>query len=138
MGITSLFTSLQNKKSRRAGRGIAGNLGKTAGRGTKGQKARTGASRKIKPWFEGGQTPIYRKLGKKRGFKSIAKPTTTITTTLINVFYNDSETVSPQTLFEKKIIRQSKLKHPIKIVLRQPLAKKVTFEGVATSKSLQK
>src|SRR5918992_2625409 len=51
----------------RVGRGIAAGKGKTAGRGTKGQKARSGGS--IPPWFEGGQTPILRRVPKLRGFK---------------------------------------------------------------------
>ncbi len=52
----------------RVGRGIAGGKGKTAGRGTKGQKARAGGS--IPPWFEGGQTPLHQRLPKLRGFKN--------------------------------------------------------------------
>jgi large subunit ribosomal protein L15 len=52
----------------RVGRGIAGGKGKTAGRGTKGQKARAGGS--IPPWFEGGQTPLHMRIPKLRGFKN--------------------------------------------------------------------
>ena len=57
-----------NRPRTRVGRGIAGGKGKTAGRGTKGQKARTGGS--IQPWFEGGQTPIHVRLPKLHGFKN--------------------------------------------------------------------
>lgn len=53
---------------RRVGRGIASGQGKTAGRGTKGQKARAGGS--IPPWFEGGQTPLHMRIPKLRGFKN--------------------------------------------------------------------
>lgn len=53
---------------RRVGRGIAAGQGKTAGRGTKGQKARAGGS--IPPWFEGGQTPLHMRIPKLRGFKN--------------------------------------------------------------------
>jgi large subunit ribosomal protein L15 len=53
----------------RVGRGIAAGKGKTAGRGTKGQKARAGGS--IPPWFEGGQTPLHIRIPKLRGFKNI-------------------------------------------------------------------
>ena len=57
-----------SRKTRtRVGRGIAGGKGKTAGRGTKGQKARAGSS--IPAWFEGGQTPIHIRVPKLRGFK---------------------------------------------------------------------
>jgi large subunit ribosomal protein L15 len=53
---------------RRVGRGIAAGQGKTAGRGTKGAKARAGG--KIPAWFEGGQTPLHRRIPKLRGFKN--------------------------------------------------------------------
>ena len=56
------------KERTRVGRGIAAGKGKTAGRGTKGQKARTGGT--IQPWFEGGQTPIHIRVPKLRGFKN--------------------------------------------------------------------
>src|SRR6266496_2087433 len=55
----------------RVGRGIAAGKGKTAGRGTKGQKARAGGS--IPPWFEGGQTPIHIRIPKLRGFRNRGK-----------------------------------------------------------------
>jgi large subunit ribosomal protein L15 len=53
----------------RVGRGIAAGKGKTAGRGTKGQKSRTGGT--IQPWFEGGQTPIHVRIPKLRGFRNM-------------------------------------------------------------------
>ncbi len=56
------------KPRTRVGRGIAAGKGKTAGRGTKGQKARAGAS--IPAWFEGGQTPLHQRIPKLRGFKN--------------------------------------------------------------------
>jgi large subunit ribosomal protein L15 len=58
-------------KRTRVGRGIAAGKGKTAGRGTKGQKSRTGGS--IPPWFEGGQTPLHMRIPKLRGFKNRLK-----------------------------------------------------------------
>ena len=137
MSVTNLFANLAHKKAKRAGRGIAGNLGKTAGRGTKGQKSRAGAGRKIKPWFEGGQTPLFRKLAKRRGFASVTPKAITITTDVLNRFYVDGEIVSMTTLLEKKIIRRSKAQSKIKIVKRNPLKVKISFDGVATSKSLQ-
>lgn len=57
-----------HKSSRRVGRGISAGQGKTAGRGTKGQKSRTGSGRK--PGFEGGQNPLMQRLPKLRGFTS--------------------------------------------------------------------
>jgi large subunit ribosomal protein L15 len=55
----------------RVGRGIAAGKGKTAGRGTKGQKSRAGSS--IPPWFEGGQTPLHIRIPKLRGFRNITR-----------------------------------------------------------------
>ena len=55
----------------RVGRGIAAGKGKTAGRGTKGQKSRAGSS--IPPWFEGGQTPLHVRIPKLRGFRNITR-----------------------------------------------------------------
>jgi len=57
------------KERTRVGRGIAAGKGKTAGRGTKGQKARTGHG-SLPAWFEGGQTPIHIRVPKLRGFKN--------------------------------------------------------------------
>ncbi len=65
-----------SRQPRRVGRGISAGQGKTAGRGTKGQKARTGNGRR--PGFEGGQTRIMRRLPKLRGFRSIRIPMETI------------------------------------------------------------
>ena len=59
------------KAKRRVGRGIAAGQGKTAGRGTKGQKARAGG--KIPAWFEGGQTPLHQRIPKLRGFRNAFK-----------------------------------------------------------------
>jgi large subunit ribosomal protein L15 len=56
------------KPRTRVGRGIAAGKGKTAGRGTKGQKSRTGGT--IQPWFEGGQTPVHVRIPKLRGFRN--------------------------------------------------------------------
>ena len=62
------LTTTKNKKINRVGRGIAAGQGKTAGRGTKGQGARTGSSKK--PGFAGGSNPLMQKLPKLPGFKS--------------------------------------------------------------------
>ena len=59
------------REKRRVGRGIAAGQGKTAGRGTKGQKARAGG--KIPAWFEGGQTPLHQRIPKLRGFRNLFK-----------------------------------------------------------------
>src|SRR5436309_3584777 len=60
-----------HRRRTRVGRGIAAGGGKTAGRGTKGQKARAGG--KIPAWFEGGQTPLHQRIPKLRGFRNLFK-----------------------------------------------------------------
>ncbi len=137
MQITELFKNNQNKKSKRVGRGISAGQGKTAGRGTKGQKSRSGSNRKISPWFEGGQTPLHRKMAKVRGFNhQVAKPFL-LTTDVINRHYQAGEVVSPVTLLEKKIVRKSDIKAGIKVVKRSKLVTGVIFDAVALSKSIQ-
>ncbi|OGB75192.1 50S ribosomal protein L15 [candidate division Kazan bacterium RIFCSPHIGHO2_01_FULL_49_10] len=69
--ITSEKTS---KDRRRVGRGIGSGMGKTSGRGTKGQKSRTGGG--VPAHFEGGQTPIIRRLPKHKGFRRPHRPVT--------------------------------------------------------------
>jgi large subunit ribosomal protein L15 len=69
MKLHDLHPAAGSRKARtRVGRGIAAGKGKTAGRGTKGQKARAGGT--IPAWFEGGQTPLSRRIPKLRGFKN--------------------------------------------------------------------
>mgnify|MGYP002536730058 FL=1 len=82
MKIEELKPAMKKVKARRVGRGIGSGLGKTSGRGQKGQKARTGGG--VRRGFEGGQTPLYRRLP-KRGFNNIhAKNYTEVTLTMLN------------------------------------------------------
>jgi large subunit ribosomal protein L15 len=136
MSITKLFQDHRNKRAKRVGRGPGSTLGKTAGRGTKGQKSRSGSGRKISVWFEGGQTPLHRRSAKLGGFNHRKIKTVEISTAVINHFYRDGDVVSPKSLFEKKIIRASKLRHPIKVIVTAPLKPKVSFEGVGLTKTL--
>ena len=137
MSITNLFKDTRNKKSKRIGRGPGSTFGKTAGRGTKGQKSRSGSGRKIKAWFEGGQTPLHRRTAKLRGFNHITTPVVELSTTVINHFYKDGETVSPETMFEKGIIRKSKITYPVKVILGAKLKPKVKFVSVKLTKTLE-
>ncbi len=136
MNISGLFAGIRNSKRQRVGRGISGTGGKTAGRGTKGQKARSGSGRKIQEWFEGGQMPLYRKQAKKRGFNHKVVKDMAVTTDVINHFYQDGETVSPVTLMEKKIVRSLKNRQKIKIIRRSTLRPKFKFDNVKLSRSL--
>ena len=89
---------------KRVGRGPGSGLGKTSGRGQKGQKARSGGS--INPVFEGGQLPLYRRLP-KRGFKNALFKTKYATVNVgdLNVF-EDGTVVTPALLKEKGIIKK--------------------------------
>ena len=82
MELGNIKSAAEKETRKRVGRGIGSGLGKTSGRGHKGQKARSGGG--VRRGFEGGQTPLYRRLP-KRGFKNIhAKTYTEVTLTMLN------------------------------------------------------
>ena len=92
------------KAKKRLGRGIASGTGKTAGRGHKGQKARSGGG--VRPGFEGGQMPLFRRLP-KRGFTNIFKKQYAIVNVeALNKFDNGSD-VKLDTLVERGIVKRS-------------------------------
>lgn len=92
------------KAKKRLGRGIASGTGKTAGRGHKGQKARSGGG--VRPGFEGGQMPLFRRLP-KRGFTNIFKKQYAIVNVeALNQFDNGSD-VTLDTLVERGIVKRS-------------------------------
>lgn len=94
------------KKRKRVGRGIAAGQGKTAGRGTKGQNARTGGG--VRPYFEGGQLPLVRRLPFRRGFTNIWRIAyTPVNLERLERFPAGSE-VSPETLAEAGIIKSAR------------------------------
>ena len=84
MEIEELKPAMKRVKSKRVGRGIGSGLGKTSGRGQKGQKARSGGG--VRRGFEGGQTPLYRRLP-KRGFTIIpsAKSVSAVTSVAVDL-----------------------------------------------------
>ena len=100
MKLDELKPAQKSKTRTRVGRGIGSGLGKTSGRGHKGQKARSGGG--VRRGFEGGQTPLYRRLP-KRGFTNIhAKNYTEVTLTMLSKVKN--EKVTAQTLLDEGII----------------------------------
>ena len=107
------------------GRGPGSGHGKTSGRGEKGQKARSGGG--VSPWFEGGQTPLYKRLP-RRGFSN-AKFTTRYA--VVNVEdlnrFKDGETVTPELLKEKGIIKKQLC--GVKVLGNGELAKKLTIKA---------
>lgn len=133
MTLNQLVAPQGATQKNRVGRGIAAGQGKTAGRGTKGQKSRSGYNLPRK--FEGGQTPLILRLPKVRGFKHHRQPTVVIDRALINKYYTNGEIVSSQTLFEKGLIKQPTAR--VKILGSTPLSVTVTFENVAQSRNQQ-
>jgi large subunit ribosomal protein L15 len=117
-----------NKDRKRVGRGISAGGGKTAGRGTKGQKSRTGS--KIRATFMGGQGPLVRRIPKHKGFKSLRAPA--------QVVYVDElaalkgKTADNQSLYEAGLIATPH--HRVKIISRGELEAKVTLKAQAASK----
>lgn len=109
--------------AKRVGRGIGSGTGKTSGKGHKGQNARSGGG--VRPGFEGGQMPLYRRLP-KRGFKNIfAKQYVTVNVEVLERFENGTE-VTADTLKEAGII--SKKLDGVKLLGRGELTKNLTVK----------
>ena len=113
----------------RRGRGHGSGNGKTAGKGHKGQKARSGGTR---PGFEGGQMPLYRRIP-KRGFTNRnTKEIVGINVSALEVFENDT-VVSVETLIEAGIVKNPR--DGVKILVNGELTKKLTVQANAFSAS---
>lgn len=120
------------KKKVRVGRGIGSGLGKTAGRGTKGQKARGS----IHPMFEGGQTPIHRRLPVKKGFRNPnQKEFSIINLDVLEKSYNAGEEVTPENAIAKGLIPG--VKDGLKILGFGELSKKLKVSAHKFSKSAE-
>lgn len=118
------------RKRTRKGRGIGSGLGKTAGRGHKGQKARSGGG--IRRGFEGGQMPLYRRIP-KRGFTNIfKKEIVAINVQELNRF-EEGTVVTPELLVETGVIKS--IKDGVKILGNGELQKALTVKAHAFSKS---
>lgn len=112
------------------GRGIGSGVGKTSGRGHKGQKARSGGG--VRPGFEGGQMPLYRRLP-KRGFTNIfAKKYVTVNVEVLDKF-NDGDEVTAEALLEKGII--SRKLDGVKLLGRGDVTKKLDVKLAKISAS---
>ncbi|HEY9134338.1 MAG TPA: 50S ribosomal protein L15 [Pseudomonadales bacterium] len=114
--------------AKRVGRGIGSGLGKTCGRGHKGQKARSGGS--VKPGFEGGQMPLQRRVP-KFGFTS-RKSLVTVEVRLSELNALSEELVDLETLKKNNVIRNDKLF--VKIVLSGDITRAVTVKGLRVTK----
>ena len=123
MKIEDLKPAVKKLERKRVGRGMASGNGKTSGKGQKGQKARSGAPRR---GFEGGQTPLYRRLP-KRGFTNIhAKKYTEVTFTMLNK--SKATDVTAETLLEEGII--GKIQDGIVVLATGKLEKKLNVKAV--------
>ena len=123
MKIEDLKPAVKKLERKRVGRGMASGNGKTSGKGQKGQKARSGAPRR---GFEGGQTPLYRRLP-KRGFTNIhAKKYTEVTFKMLNE--SKATDVTAETLLEEGII--GKIQDGIVVLATGKLEKKLNVKAV--------
>ncbi len=129
MELGNLHPATKKETKKRVGRGVGSGLGKTSGRGHKGQKARSGGG--VRRGFEGGQTPLYRRLP-KRGFTNIfANNYTEVTLTMLNK--SSKEDVTAESLIEDGIIR--KANDGIVIIATGTLEKKVNVKAVRFTKA---
>lgn len=117
-----------NRSARRKGRGISAGQGKTAGRGTKGQKSRTGSGRR--PGFEGGQNPLMQRLPKLRGFRAIKPKSEVVYTGQLDALGTsvDNFTVADAGLVSSPYV-------PVKLVVKGDVTKKLTVSLQTASAS---
>ena len=129
MKLDELTPAQEKVARRRVGRGIGSGLGKTSGKGHKGQKARSGGG--VRRGFEGGQTPLYRRLP-KRGFTNIhAKNYTEVTLTMLNK--SEATEVTAETLLAEGII--GKINDGIVVLATGNLEKKLTVKAKRFTKA---
>ena len=129
MKLGELKPAVEKVKRNRVGRGMASGNGKTSGRGHKGQKARSGGG--VRRGFEGGQTPLYRRLP-KRGFKNINKKNyTEVTLTMLNK--SEATDVTPDTLLAEGII--GKINDGIVVLGTGKLEKKLNVKATRFTKT---
>ena len=123
MKLGELKPAVEKVKRKRVGRGIGSGTGKTSGKGHKGQKARSGGG--VRRGFEGGQTPLYRRLP-KRGFTNIhANNCTEVTLTMLNK--SKSTDVTAESLVEEGII--GKINDGIVVLATGTLDKKLNVKA---------
>lgn len=112
------------KRRHRVGRGPSSGRGKTSGRGQKGQQARNTPG--STPWFEGGQTPLFKRLP-KRGFTNVTrKEYAIVNLDTLNTFEENSE-ITPETLVEQGVIKN--LKNGVKVLAKGSIDHKVTVKA---------
>ena len=118
-------------RKRRVGRGISAGQGKTAGRGTKGQRSRTG--RGIKPYFEGGQLPLVRRVPRTRGFTHLSRVEYEVVNLgMLNTKFDAGAQVTPESLVAAGFIKKP---HHVKVLAMGELTKSLQVKAHAFSDS---
>ena len=138
LSLSNLKPAQPRKARKRVGRGLGSGKGRYSGRGIKGQKARAG-SHKMRPGFEGGQMPIYMRLGKQRGpYSKDAMPvgphrTSTVPVNLrdLDRVFDDGSEVTLEAMIDKGLIKNTRT--DVKILGQGDLAKKLTVTAHAFS-----
>lgn len=124
--------SQTTKAKKRIGRGQGSGQGETAGRGVKGQKSRAG--KKLSVGFEGGQTPLKKRIPKMGGFKrGWSEKPQVVNLRELEDHFKANQIVSPETLLKKRLIKKSNI--PVKILGDGVLKKKLKFKDCLFSKS---
>lgn len=119
------------KRRKRLGRGIGSRRGTYSTRGVKGQKARAGA--RIRPGFEGGQTPLYARLPKRRGFRSLVLKADVVTLGDLDVSFAQGAVVTVSALKRTGLV--GKRTQKVKILANGTLTKSLVITGVPVSAS---
>lgn len=126
MRLETLPKTKELKRVKRVGHGPGSGMGKNSTHGEKGQKSRSGVS--ISAWFQGGQSPLYRRLP-KRGFNNTRFETKYAVINLndLDKFFKDGDVVTPEILKEKGIIKQQL--NGVKVLATGSLTKKLTVKA---------
>jgi large subunit ribosomal protein L15 len=139
LNLSNLKPAQPRKDRKRIGRGMGSGKGRYSGRGLKGQKARSG-SHKMRPGFEGGQNPIYMRLGKLRGGSKDALPvgpfrtsTAPVNVATLEERFDAGAEVTPESLVERGVLKNTKT--DVKILGNGELTKKLSVTAHAVSAS---
>ena len=140
LNLSNLQPADPKRPRKRVGRGLGSGKGRYTGRGIKGQKSRSG-SHKMRPGFEGGQNPIYMRLGKQRGpYSRDAMPmgphrtsTAPVNVATLEARFDAGGEVTPESLVEKGVLKNTKT--DVKILGQGELTKKLSVTAHAVSAS---
>jgi large subunit ribosomal protein L15 len=140
LNLSNLQPADPKRPRKRVGRGLGSGKGRYSGRGIKGQKARSG-SHKMRPGFEGGQNPIYMRLGKQRGpYSKDAMPigphrtaTAPVNVATLEARFDGGAEVTPESLVEKGVLKNTRT--DVKILGKGELTKKLSVTVHAVSAS---